>query len=264
VRRSLVCRLLAVATKETLRPEWLKAFAQLAKSGKTARNDYSGHPDGWGVVRYHGGRPRYLAREPINILGPRSSLPRVLKTVGRVKIPFIIAHIRKSSRGKRSIENTHPFVCGKWAFAHNGTLQRAEEMPLRKYALEGDTDSERLFKFLLERIEDEAIEERPKAIKSALALIRHFNSLTFLMSDGERLYAYRGVKAISDTPRTRERLEYYNLRYALSGESLIVCSEEACFRGLIDAEWRELANGKLLVADLTSPFDRPQPILTLA
>ncbi len=254
-----MCRMLAVVGCSTVRREWVEAFSRLAESGRTPRNDRSGHPDGWGIAYYGDRIAQYLGRQPMNILGPHSLFPQALGKLSSLRTPLLVAHIRKSPRGIKSIENTHPFICNNWIFAHNGTVQRADEMPLKKYTAEGDTDSERLFKFLLEQMEDEDVYERPAAIRAALARIRDFNSLTFLLSDGKMLYAYRGVKFASDTARGRDKLSYYNLKYAVSRDSLIVCSEETCFDGVINEQWREVGNGQLLTVDIAEPLGAIRP-----
>src|SRR4029077_2603680 len=67
-----------------------------------------------------------------------------------------VAHVRKKTRGRASLENTHPFkrvLWGRhWVFAHNGTLPKVKK---RKLVLEepvGETDSEHAFCWMLERI----------------------------------------------------------------------------------------------------------------
>lgn len=58
---------------------------------------------------------------------------------------WTIVHLRAASHGAKSITNTHPFVAGPWAIAHNGVWS---EYNIVKLALspfvkfEGDTDSE--------------------------------------------------------------------------------------------------------------------------
>ncbi|HEY5910644.1 MAG TPA: class II glutamine amidotransferase, partial [Verrucomicrobiae bacterium] len=76
----------------------------------------------------------------------------------------VVAHVRDASVGPVTELNTHPFVHGPWLFAHNGTVARYEkhdrvraaleaeiDRPLR-YAIRGDTDSERCLYVLLTRL----------------------------------------------------------------------------------------------------------------
>lgn len=58
---------------------------------------------------------------------------------------WTIVHLRSASHGKNTVDNTHPFVIGPWAFIHNGIWS---EYKLVKLALSkttkffGETDSE--------------------------------------------------------------------------------------------------------------------------
>jgi predicted glutamine amidotransferase len=80
----------------------------------------------------------------------------------------VIAHVRRASKGIPKLVNSHPFVFGQWVFAHNGTLTALDairdgmlrEIPARlKSQIEGETDSELMFYWLLRRLEvDKAIE----------------------------------------------------------------------------------------------------------
>jgi predicted glutamine amidotransferase len=74
----------------------------------------------------------------------------------------VLAHIRRASKGVRSLENCHPFRRGRWVFAHNGTLTAVEALRDRmlgelaasgRRAIIGDTDSELVFQWLLRRLE---------------------------------------------------------------------------------------------------------------
>ena len=72
-----------------------------------------------------------------------------------IKSEVVIGHIRHANVGKVSLVNTHPFVrelWGQhWCFAHNGQLADFEP-PKGIYRPVGDTDSERAFCDLLNRI----------------------------------------------------------------------------------------------------------------
>ena len=80
--------------------------------------------------------------------------PLDLDTVLKQKLPLFdhmpydgwtLAHVRAISHGKKSVRNTHPFVKGEWAMAHNGIFHeyapvKAVLQTLGKF--EGETDSE--------------------------------------------------------------------------------------------------------------------------
>ena len=58
---------------------------------------------------------------------------------------WTIVHLRAASHGKNTMENTHPFVVGPWAFIHNGIWPeyRIVKLALSTQAsFRGETDSE--------------------------------------------------------------------------------------------------------------------------
>ena len=58
---------------------------------------------------------------------------------------WTIAHLRAASRGDISLENTHPFIAGKWAVCHNGTFSEFKIVKLalgNRVKFDGETDSE--------------------------------------------------------------------------------------------------------------------------
>ncbi len=114
------------------------------------------HSDGWGVVSFHGANVR-LARQP----EPAYEDVRFDEAIRACRSKTIVAHVRRASRGVRKLENCHPFVCGRWAFAHNGTLTAVESLRrplLREISsqlrrkIQGETDSELIFHWLLQRL----------------------------------------------------------------------------------------------------------------
>lgn len=101
------------------------------------------------------------------------------------------------SKGERSYRNTHPFsreLYGReWCFAHNGTILRDLPKP-RFYTSMGETDSERAFCIIMDRLRDLGEDADLAVISEVIErTAREFSSLgdfNFLMSDGERLYAF--------------------------------------------------------------------------
>ncbi|HBB21265.1 MAG TPA: class II glutamine amidotransferase, partial [Pseudomonas sp.] len=118
----------------------------MQRGGKTGP-----HKDGWGIAFYEG-RGLRLFQDPV-----ASCESEVAKMVQRylIKSEVVIGHIRHANVGKVSLVNTHPFVrelWGQhWCFAHNGQLADFEP-PKGIYRPVGDTDSERAFCDLLNRI----------------------------------------------------------------------------------------------------------------
>lgn len=113
------------------------------------------HPDGWGIARYVDGKPwveKDVRSADSEKGGPFSDAAREARST------TIVAHVRKASVGdKGKYENTHPFTAGRWVFCHNGTVKdenlrgeiKTEIASDLRDAIKGDTDSERIFYWLL-------------------------------------------------------------------------------------------------------------------
>jgi predicted glutamine amidotransferase len=159
------------------------------------------HGDGWGIA-FHEGNDVRLIKDA----GPAKNSEWVEFIKQReIHAHDIIAHIRKSTIGKVSYSNTHPFtreLLGKvHSFAHNGTLKMIRENPKLKtqhYHAIGDTDSEYCFCLLMDRMkklwdtymEVPPLEDRLKLIKDFADEIRHMGPLNFLYSDGDAFFAH--------------------------------------------------------------------------
>ena len=153
------------------------------------------HADGWGVVFYEGKGYR-LFRDAAP--SAESDLARLLRDLP-IKSCTVISHIRKATRGKITLENTHPFVremWGRsWCFAHNGHLKRVKRWPLDLYRPVGTTDSEHAFCWLLNALR-RRFSKPPRAATfwryvHQLALeLSALGTFNFLLSDGRHLGAF--------------------------------------------------------------------------
>jgi len=124
-----------------------------------SRQDSRGqaHVDGWGLAWYDdAGLPR-LEKS----LRPAHDDPRFHELARSVTTATALAHVRQASVGSVALVNTHPFVHGRWVFAHNGTLQdfAARRGPLLRaipddlrQMIQGETDSEHAFYFWLGKL----------------------------------------------------------------------------------------------------------------
>jgi predicted glutamine amidotransferase len=170
------------------------------------------HPHGWGIAWYQGGRVRVER----GIL-PAHADEAFADAARAARSRVVVAHVRDASVGSVAEANTHPFVHGRWVFAHNGTVARikkvervrqaieAEIDPALRRALRGETDSERCFLLFLTLLggRGSATPATLPQVKAALlattALVRRLadrpsdrpSSLNFLVSDGRVLAASR-------------------------------------------------------------------------
>ena len=241
-----MCRMTAIVGEYSGLREFLLTFRELAVSGKVSLESKpnSGHRDGWGLVCYDGS-PRYLGRSPEDASSDEGYLAACDSLAGD-HIRVVIGHLRKASVGAKSLENTQPFLRGKWSFAHNGTIYSPRFR-------EGDavSDTAVLFDRLRVAIEDKDPSASPEStILETVRNIRNeimsnpddsgrtYSSLTFLMSDGASLYALRDFVSQSDT-------DFYTLHYLHVDHAMILCQEQ-----IIPGEWKSIPDKSLATVDL--------------
>jgi len=118
---------------------------------------------------------------------------------------LLVAHIRQKTIGDTSLVNTHPFQRAGWVFAHNGTIKdvawlRAGVSPERLAEIEGETDSELLFSWVLTRLDEAGVTaakvspRTDRALAAAARTAREhpgIGAFNFLLSDGATTYAHR-------------------------------------------------------------------------
>jgi glutamine amidotransferase len=159
------------------------------------------HKDGWGVAYYEDGDVR-LVKEPH--AASDSACLRFIQD-HPFRSTAVVAHIRKATQGRRTLANSQPFareLGGRMhVFAHNGDLHGArpgELFALGRYRPIGETDSERAFCALLERLVPLWHEAaRPPALEARLALVSQFAAglralgpANFLYADGDALFLH--------------------------------------------------------------------------
>lgn len=148
-------------------------------------------PVSWGVGFFQAGE-FLLRRKPSD---DRRGLDLAALASG-IRSDLMIGHVRAATVGSVRTENTHPFRCRDWLFAHTGSVSRwdgvrerlLESIPefLRRN-IRGDTDSEVLFHLVLSFLHDAGGLDRATADPApAKAALR--SSLTLL----DRLSAEEG------------------------------------------------------------------------
>ncbi len=154
------------------------------------------HGDGWGIAFFEGKGVRLFVDPQPSAQSPIAEFVRHYP----IRSLNVIAHIRKATQGRVALENTHPFMrelWGRyWIFAHNGNL--ADFYPAFDGAFSpvGDTDSERLFCWLLQRLATrfgDVMPERPAlfaALSGIVAELEELGPFNFLLSNGDCLIAH--------------------------------------------------------------------------
>jgi glutamine amidotransferase len=147
------------------------------------------HDSGWGMAVYkkaEGEEPRCMRfPEPAH---QNDEFAEATSLMGRM----FNVHVRRATVGGLSPENTHPFCLGPYSFCHNGTIIRPQKLlepGVRKPV--GETDSEHFFNYLIRDFDPE--HPRRCLRKTIRGVIERspFSGLNFLLSDGEKLYAYK-------------------------------------------------------------------------
>src|SRR5215510_10878516 len=132
-------------------------------SGLALRGGKHGHhADGWGLALYDGPAARVFLEPSAASYSPLAKYVRE----NPIKTLMAVAHVRKGTRGRVSLRNTHPFVRELWGrhfvFAHNGTVKNARSLKLGRFRPIGSTDSEYAFCALLAALEH-AFKDYPKS-----------------------------------------------------------------------------------------------------
>lgn len=169
-------------------------------TGLSLRGGQTGpHADGWGLSLYDGNFARTFLEEHPAYSSPLARFLRENPILTRLAI----AHVRRMTRGIASLQNTHPFVRvmhrRHLVFAHNGTLPKVKERPLRVQSPLGDTDSEHAFCVILEALREAYGARYPEdPLELGKTLFELGNELgrdgmfNFLFADGDHLFARCG------------------------------------------------------------------------
>ncbi len=162
------------------------------------------NPDGWGLGFFEDGTPRVLKQAL-----PAQGELTPEQAGGRAEARLFLGHVRRSSRAPRALHNCHPFTHDGWLFAHSGALFPLLEKWVRsrvgRVPYEGHTDSEAIFRWLLQNIEKASKpEEGIRAAVEPLVADGQFSSLNFLLARPGALYAFRYAVRSAD---------YYSLYY---------------------------------------------------
>lgn len=243
-----MCRIFAMAAEAdvppAIRSRLLRDFFQ------SSAETYSG---GWGVGYFTDEGPMVI-REPLKAT-ESLSLPGAIR---RVEPGFIMAHVRNPTSGDKSVLNTHPFSKDGYLFSHNGTLGdplSIKARMLERYSdtLLGGTDSEIMFHYLLQRIE-----QAGDAEAGILGAIREMckdpgdgtSSLNFALTDGTVMYVLRqaftnyGKYPINFAPL--DSLRMVGGRQVLhergAAKATVISSEP-----FVAGEWSSLEMGELLI-----------------
>ncbi len=204
---------------------------------KPFKDFVSEHKDGWGIGWYSAKKPKIFKE------GLDDVIVYSFNKVKKIKSKIILCHLRKASEGAKVTKNSHPFTCQNWIFEHNGFVSREHLLKHleQKYKdlIKGKSDSEVYFLIIMQFYEK--TKDIVKAIKEALKLIKQdeFKGLNFILSDGEKIYAYRDASV-----KTKDLYDYYSLSYLVKKKEIIFSSDP-----LTKENWTMTNLGELVIAD---------------
>jgi predicted glutamine amidotransferase len=222
-----MCRVLGCVAAEpvSLRHELLEAPNPLIRQSEH-------HDSGWGMAVHKRGE----GEEPQCLRFPEAAhggdeLAAAAELRGRI----FDVHVRRATFGGLALENTHPFCLGSYSFSHNGTIVDCPRLLEPGVARpRGQTDSECFFNLIMRDFDPkDAVASLRRSVE--LTIDRSpFSGLNFLLTDGERLYAYR--------------LGVFELHWLARPGQLLVASER-----MTDERWHDVRQDVLLVCDPRDP-----------
>ncbi|MBM3551409.1 MAG: class II glutamine amidotransferase [Alphaproteobacteria bacterium] len=200
-----MCRLYGFSANEPTKVECTLVHAQNALMVQ-ARKDLAGwaHANGWGIATYEAVRPHVERQVWAAYHGEHFK-----RAAARIYSQQVLAHVRRATVGPPTMENTHPFVDGKWSFIHNGTVPNfdlvkprllAQLSEDRRRAIHGDTDSEHFFHYLrhlhLCAPERPLIDVLRHAVRQILEWCQEIDAsapigLNVILTDGEHMLGSR-------------------------------------------------------------------------
>ncbi len=158
-----------------------------------------------------------------------------------------LVHLRWATMGlATTMDNTHPFALGSYAFGHNGSIDPPRSIdPYVATDLlatrRGETDSERYFLALMTRLRAgraplDAIAETV----DALARLPH-TSLNCMLSTPSALYAVNSFDPAAEDEAEEEH--YYRMHWTVRDGAVLVASSGW------GSGWDELGNDEVLAVD---------------
>jgi len=154
------------------------------------------HADGWGIAFFEKKGVRLFLDPQPSAQSPVAELVRNYP----IHSLNVIAHIRKATQGSVSLENTHPFMrelWGRyWIFAHNGNLLQFDPPLSGQFLPVGDTDSEKVFCWLLDQLQKKFGKNQPddgllfEELHTLTLRVAALGASNFLLSNGQFLFAH--------------------------------------------------------------------------
>ena len=199
-----MCRYYAIRAAAPIRVAWHLVGAPNSLLAQS-RRDLAGfeHADGWGIAA-HGGEGWQVQRRA----SAAHTGHRFRAAAERVVATTVLAHVRRATVGPVGLANTHPFVHGRFALVHNGTVPYFADIrgrlldamtPEHRAAIRGGTDSEHLLHLILSihaQTGGSLFASLATGLRRVVALCREIGQephlgLNVLLTDGVRMAGSR-------------------------------------------------------------------------
>ena len=166
-------------------------------------NHSEDHPHGWGLATMQSDE-FVIQKEPI-----KAACSQHLKDILSNPIvgKNIFAHIRLATVGEIISPNCHPFIEAddnnrSWMLIHNGTIFDYPELDKYRDKENGDTDSERILLYIIDKINEfENAKGAPATIKERFSLLTEIlsdlsknNKLNIMIYDGDLTYIHSNMR----------------------------------------------------------------------
>lgn len=182
--RNLMCELFATSLKyPLLLNHYLEEFYSHSMN----------HPHGWGLACISE-QSVNIEKEPILAI---DSVYLKERLYAPIDSRIVLAHIRYATMGTMKYENSHPYTLSDnknnaWTLIHNGTIFKYPKLNPYINVQKGDTDSERILYYLVDRIN-----ESYQTNKFLFDLLNEIfvdmsleNKLNVIFSDGTYVYVH--------------------------------------------------------------------------
>lgn len=261
-----MCRLFACAGQLPVRTviSALKEFRRVAKVGAVppVPNIKRGHTEGWGMVAYSHGAIVYEKRRKAFAFRDPEFLHSIPRLAAR-KADIVLAHVRKMTYGMVASRNNHPFVFGPYSFAHNGSVDRTEKLPLKSYfkdSIKGTTDTERVFAYFLQMLYARKSRKTSDVHNVFTRLIRtiraHYDyvALNIVLASATHLWALRDYNPDNALVKKYDLASSFELFAGTHRNgALFICSEQM---NLPRVTWRALENKEGIEYDVRTSVVR--------
>jgi predicted glutamine amidotransferase len=183
------------------------------------------HCDGWGISYWNENDDLVIAKAPETARSSESY--RHATNVAHTDLAVL--HLRKASPGMANVAaNTHPFIAGSVAFAHNGyftPVQAAEALvdATGGHTYDGQTDSERYFALVLAGIRNSSPAHALSDAATQIAAVAEVVSLNALLLTNTALYAiaFHNEDVIA---KQRGDISSFGLKYRTDADKVVVAS----------------------------------------